>query len=100
MDASTLARIRASAAFTGLEHRRSRFAWSLTVLMLAIYLGFLLLVAFGPGVMGTPVAGVITVGFPVGVGVILSAIVLTGIYVFRANTTYDALERQVRSEVR
>jgi uncharacterized membrane protein (DUF485 family) len=100
MDAKVLARIRASAAFTRLEHRRSRFAWSLTVLMLAIYLGFLALVAFAPGVMGTPVAGAITVGFPVGVGVILSAIVLTGIYVFRANTAYDALERQVRSEVR
>lgn len=50
--------------------------------------------------MGTPVAGVVTLGFPVGVGVILSAIVLTGVYVFRANTRYDALERQVRSAAR
>jgi uncharacterized membrane protein (DUF485 family) len=100
MGARVLARVRASAAFAQLEHRRSRFAWSLTVLMLAIYLGFLALAAFAPGVMGTPVAGVVTLGFPVGVGVILSAIVLTGVYVFRANTRYDALERQVRSAAR
>ena len=100
MDAKVLARVRASAAFTQLEHRRSRFAWTLTGLVLAIYLGFLALVAFAPGVMGTPVAGVITLGFPIGVGVILSAIVLTGVYVFRANTSYDALERQGRSASR
>ncbi|MBV8617078.1 MAG: DUF485 domain-containing protein [Acetobacteraceae bacterium] len=100
MDARVLARIRASAAFTQLEHRRSRFAWTLTGLMLAVYMGFLALVAFAPGVMGTPVAGVITLGFPIGVGVILAAIVLTGVYVFRANTSYDALERQVRGVAR
>jgi uncharacterized membrane protein (DUF485 family) len=95
-----LARIRGSAAINELERRRSRFAWTLTLLMLAIYLAFLALVAFAPGVMGTPVAGVITVGFPVGVGVILAAIVLTGLYVFRANTKYDALERQIREQAR
>ena len=34
MDAKVLARV----AFTQLEHRRSRFAWTLTGLVLAIYL--------------------------------------------------------------
>jgi len=37
----------------------------------------------------------ISLGFPLGLGVILSAIVLTGIYVLRANTEFDRLTREV-----
>jgi len=33
LDARVLARVRASAALTQLEHRRSQFAWSLTALV-------------------------------------------------------------------
>ena len=36
-----------------------------------------------------------TVGIPVGIGVIVSAFVLTGIYVARANTTFDDLTKEI-----
>jgi cation/acetate symporter len=59
--------------------------------MLVIYYGFILVIAFAPKVFGTPISAgsVTTIGFPLGVAVILSAIVLTGIYVYRANTEFD-----------
>ncbi len=95
MDQATCARIRASQAFTALEHKRSRFGISLAVLMLVIYFGFIGLVAFAPGVLATPVIGVITLGFPLGLGVIVSAIALTGIYVLRANGEFDRLTRDI-----
>jgi len=65
--------------------------------MLGIYLSFILLVAFGGDFMATPLVagGVTTVGIVIGVGVILSAIVLTGIYVWKANTTFDDLTRRL-----
>lgn len=77
--------------------RRSRLAWTLTVLMLIIYFGFILLVAFGKDILGAPLVagGVTTLGIPVGVGVIVSAFVLTAIYVGRANSTFDAMTARI-----
>jgi uncharacterized membrane protein (DUF485 family) len=45
--------------------------------------------------MAIPVFGPVTLGFPLGLGVILSAVVLTGIYVVRANGEFDTLTRNV-----
>jgi uncharacterized membrane protein (DUF485 family) len=85
--------------FQELVARRSAFAWTLSVIMLAIYFGFILLVAFGKGFLGTSIAGgVMTWGIPIGVGVIVSAFVLTGIYVNRANGEFDELNRQILEE--
>lgn len=82
--------------FLALERRRSRFAWSLSAAMAAIYFGFILFVAFAPGLLATPLgAGPMTVGIPLGVGVILSAFVLTGLYVRRANTDFDPATQRI-----
>jgi uncharacterized membrane protein (DUF485 family) len=80
-----------------LERKRSRFSWGLSFLMLAIYYGYILLVAFAPGVLGQPLSAgsATTVGMPIGVGVILAAVVLTGVYVWRANGEFDRLTREI-----
>jgi uncharacterized membrane protein (DUF485 family) len=89
------AQVRAHPAYYELISMRRRLAVILTVAMLAIYFGFVFLVAWAPGVMGTHITRSITLGFLLGLGVILSAIVLTGIYVLRANSTFDALTRRI-----
>ncbi len=83
--------------FHELVARRNRFSWLLVGAMIAIYFGFILTIAFNPGALATPlVAGsVTTIGFPLGVGVIVSAVLLTGVYVYRANREFDALNRQI-----
>ena len=63
--------------------------------MLVIYFGFIFLVAFAPAFLATPVSGVITLAFPLGLFVIVSAIAITGIYVLRANGQFDRLTRQI-----
>ena len=100
MDAQDVRRIRDSQAFQELERRRNGFCWTLCVVMLAIYLGFIFLVAFGGSFVATQISGPITLAFPLGIGVILSAIVLTGIYVLRANTEFDTLTRQIVGDAR
>jgi uncharacterized membrane protein (DUF485 family) len=95
MDARTAARIRANPQFVKLEKTRRDFGWTLSIIMLVIYYGFIALVAFFPSVIGVSVAGNITVGLVLGIAVILSAIVLTGIYVLRANSQFDDLSAQV-----
>lgn len=82
--------------FQDLVRERTRFGWVLTALILAIYFGFILVVAFRPGWLGTPLgSGVTTIGIPIGVGVIVAAFLLTGLYVLRANGRYDALTKQL-----
>lgn len=93
MAADTVAlieKIKRDPEFLALERRRSRLAWGLSAAMVAIYFGFILLVAFAPAWLAEPLGShTTTVGIPLGVGVILSAFVLTGIYVRRANTDFD-----------
>jgi uncharacterized membrane protein (DUF485 family) len=67
----------------------------LTALILVIYFGFILVLAFQKEILMTKLGEGMTVGIPVGLGVILSACVLTGIYVYWANNKYDAAVKSV-----
>lgn len=94
-------KIRNNPKFRELVTKRTRFAWTLSLIILVIYYGFIAVIAFDKSILGTPLgSGVMTIGFPVGVGVILSAIILTGIYVYRANGEFDDLNRQIIEESR
>lgn len=59
--------------FKELVRKRGRFAWLLSLITLALYVGFILLIAFDPQWLGTPIAAgsTITRGIPVGVGLIV-----------------------------
>ncbi len=91
-----LERVQSDPKFHDLVRRRSRLAWLLTALMIIIYFGFILTIAYNKDFLAQSLTGgVTTVGIPVGIGVILSAFVLTGIYVARANTAFDDLTKQI-----
>lgn len=92
-------RISNSAKFKDLVRRRTQLAMRLSIVMLVIYFGFILLVAYAPGFLGTPIgSGVTTIGIPIGLFVIVSAFVLTGIYVAKANTTFDQMNEEILRE--
>ena len=64
--------------------------------MMIVYYGFILLVAFNKPFLATRLGeGVMTVGIPLGLGVIVFTILITGIYVRRANSEFDALTEQI-----
>jgi len=77
--------------FQTLIHERTRFGWMLTVIMLIVYFGFIGLIAFDKSLLAMKVGGTASLGLFLGVGVIVFAFILTGIYVARANTRFDAL---------
>ena len=78
--------------YQALKAKRSRFGWWLTLAMLVVYYGFILLVAFDKPFLATRLgAGVTTIGMPIGLAVIVFTVVITAIYVMRANSEYDAL---------
>jgi uncharacterized membrane protein (DUF485 family) len=79
-----------------LRHKRHSFGVLLTILMLVVYYGYIALIAFDKAFLAKPIgAGVTTLGIPLGMGVIVFTILITGIYVRRANDEYDTLTAEI-----
>lgn len=95
-------RIKANPKFQMLCAKRSAFGWTLSAIMLVVYYAFVLIIAFDKELLGTPVSdgAVTTVGIYVGIGIIVLAFALTGIYVRRANSEFDDLNKQILDEVK
>jgi uncharacterized membrane protein (DUF485 family) len=93
------ARIEANPKYHELKRKRNSFGWMLTVLMLVVYYGYIALIAFNKPFLAQPIgAGVTTLGVPIGMGVIIFTIAITGIYVRRANGEYDRLTAEILKE--
>ena len=96
MDTDLTTRILRDPKYQELKSKRSRFGWWLALAMMVVYYGFILLVAFNKPFLATRLGeGVTTIGMPLGLAVIVFTIVITGIYVHRANGEYDALTEQI-----
>ncbi len=100
MDVSTLKRIEADPNYQKLVSERKSFGWTLAIITLVIYYGFIAVVAFAPEIISIKVAGDITLGIIIGVAIILASILLTGIYVMRANSRYDDLTNAIVNAVK
>jgi uncharacterized membrane protein (DUF485 family) len=86
--------------YIDLVKRRARLAWTLSVIVCVMFYGFVLMIAFTPGILTAPIAAgsVIPMGLPMGVGVILGSCLLTGIYVYEANSVFDPIFEQIVRE--
>jgi uncharacterized membrane protein (DUF485 family) len=94
-----IARIRDNPKYQTLKSKRSSFGWLLTVVMLVVYYGFVSLIAFNKAFLGQRLGeGVTTIGIPLGLGVIIFTVLITGFYVRRANTEFDALTADILKE--
>ena len=94
-------KIRANPKYQQLKSTRNSYGWIMTILMLVVYYGYIALIAFDKAFLAKPLgAGVTTLGIPIGVGVILFTIIITGIYVRRANTEFDALKEAIIREAK
>lgn len=67
-----------------------------------MYVGFIFLIAFEPQWLGNSIytGSSVTRGIPVGVGLIVTSFILTGIYVIRANGEFDRLTAEIIREVK
>jgi len=96
METDIARRIATHPRYRELKAKRSSFGWWLTLAMMIVYYGFIVLVAFNKPFLATRLGdGVMTVGMPIGLFVILFTIVITGVYVRRANSEFDALSEQI-----
>ncbi len=90
-------RMRANPKFQELVAKRGRFAWTLAFIVLTMFYGFVMVVAFAPASLGQPIAegSRWTVGVVVELFMFIFFWALTAVYVRRANTEFDALSQEV-----
>ena len=94
-----VAKIEANPKYHELRRKRSTFGWSMTALMMVVYYGYIALIAFDKPFLAQRIGdGVTSLGVPIGLGVIIFTIVITGIYVRRANGEYDRLTAEILKE--
>ncbi|MFP5518996.1 MAG: DUF485 domain-containing protein [Bdellovibrionia bacterium] len=101
MDLKLAKKIIENENYQRLVKTRSRYSWLMTALVVFVYFGFIYLVAFGKEFLAQPISSdsVITVSIPIGLGVIAFTVILTGIYVRRANSEFDALNEKVKGDL-
>ena len=100
MDDDLVQRIARNPKYQELKAKRTSYGWWLTLAMMVVYYGFILLVAFNKPFLSQRLGeGVMTVGVPIGFGVIVFTILITAIYVKRANKEFDDLTAEVTKAV-
>ena len=81
-----------------LARTRWRVAISLTAVMVVVYFGFILLIAYDKPLMATLVAPGLSLGILLGALVIVAPWVLTYAYIGWANRTYDPELERLRKD--
>lgn len=89
-------KIQSHPKYLELQSKRNGLGVLLTILMMIVYYGFIALVAFNKPFLAQPIgAGVTSIGIPIGMGVIVFTIAITGYYVNRANGEFDRLTQEI-----
>ncbi|MDR0273927.1 MAG: DUF485 domain-containing protein [Burkholderiaceae bacterium] len=90
-------RIQRNPQYQHLTKTRDALGWTLAILVLLAYYGFIVVIAFDKSLFATPIAAGMTTtwGIPAGIGVILVTVVVTAVYVRKANRDYDGLIKDI-----
>jgi uncharacterized membrane protein (DUF485 family) len=87
--------------FRDLSSQKNTISIILTILELALYFGFVGLIAYNKPFLAQKLSagGAATIGIPIAVGTIVLSWVLTGIYIWWANAKYDVLVKKVKEKI-
>lgn len=100
MQSDVYKKIKEHPDFVALVAKRQSFSLMLSTVILLMYFAFILVIAFVPAMLGAPMSegSVVSWGIPVGLVIIFSSFILTGIYVKRANGEFDEANRRIIEE--
>ena len=100
MEPDMLEKIKNLPEYQQLVRERTSLAWKLSAIVLVVYFGYIMLLAFNSAFFTTIISGsYVSIGFPIGVAIIILSFILTGIYVRKANTDFDKLTAKIKEEV-
>ncbi|WP_320036276.1 DUF485 domain-containing protein [Halarcobacter sp.] len=101
MNEQLVEKIKANPNYQQLVKKRTSFAIKLGIFVLAMFYAYILTIAFNPSLLGTKTGdGVMTIGYPIGIAIIVISFLTTLIYVRRANGEYEELIEKVREDVK
>lgn len=102
MSSAVYERMRSNPKFQELVRTRGRYAWTLAVVVLALFYGFVLMVAFKPAIVGQHLSegSVLSIGVAYGLFMFAFFWILTALYVRRANGEFDAKTAEIIAEAK
>jgi uncharacterized membrane protein (DUF485 family) len=100
MAADLYAKIRANPRYQEFVSVRSRYSIIMSIIGALAYYGFIGLVAYDKSFLAQKIGEgyTMSIGIPIGVGVILFTIIITWIYVRRANSEFDDTNAEIIRE--
>jgi uncharacterized membrane protein (DUF485 family) len=100
MDETQVDRILQNPKFKEMVRQKSILSWTLTIIMLVIYVGFMLLVGYNKEFLLSSISGGVTTwGIPLGLGIIVLSFILCAVYSYIANHKLDPLNEAAVREV-
>lgn len=90
--------IRSNPKYQDLIRRRGQVAWSLALITMCLFFGFILVAALNPAVLATPVIGISTLAVVVGALMPVYLWIVTSIYIRITSQDYDKITEQIARE--
>ncbi|QIC80183.1 DUF485 domain-containing protein [Acinetobacter indicus] len=100
MDEAQVDRILHNPKFKEMVAKKRNLSWTLTAIMLIVYVGFMLLVGYNKEFLLSSISGGVTTwGIPLGLGIIVLSFILCAVYSYIANNKLDQLNEETMREV-
>jgi len=100
MDEAQVDRILHNPKFKEMVAKKRNLSWTLTAIMLIVYVGFMLLVGYNKEFLLSSISGGVTTwGIPLGLGMIVLSFILCAVYSYIANNKLDQLNEEAMREV-
>ncbi|WP_168414350.1 DUF485 domain-containing protein [Acinetobacter indicus] len=100
MDEAQVDRILHNPKFKEMVAKKRNLSWTLTAIMLIVYVGFMLLVGYNKEFLLSSISGGVTTwGIPLGLAIIVLSFVLCAVYSYIANNKLDQLNEEAMREV-
>ena len=101
MDKDLVKKIKSNPKYNELVSKRNSFALKLSLFVLAMFYGYVLVIAFNKEILATRIGdGVMTIAYPIAAGIIVISFITTLIYVTRANSEFEDLEIAIKNDVK
>ncbi len=101
MDKDLVKKIKSNPKYNELVSKRNSFSLKLSLFVLAMFYGYVLVIAFNKEILATRIGdGVMTVAYPIAAGIIVISFITTLIYVTRANSEFEDLEIAIKNDVK
>ena len=87
--------------FIDMARKKASLSRLFTIITVLLYFAYMITLGVNPGLFATPVSpgSTTTWGIYIGAAVILISIILTGIYVHKANGEFDVLTQKVVQDI-